>query len=165
MTRIGLLLLLVLASLNAHAQRNVNTAADYSNAVVLVGTMSPMVVFDILIANNLLQGQDLRKGFGINGIVFGGVATMVGALMAYVNIVDTSTRPGWVSAQVGLAALGAGTVVAAVFGLLRRAPERRFQEPLEDDRAPATPGPVAGLFPQLGLTARGGVSFGLAGAF
>ena len=178
MTRLALVIAaLSLVPISARAQGN--TGRDQALAIVMIGTGAPGLAFDILIIQNLLSDDGVvRKGFGINAIIFGSIAVGTGALMAAILLQDLGTK-GWGPASVGLGAIGAGTVVLGVWGITHsRPPENPYRPPDDSDRPPPPPPPgdpsfspppppplpsSVQLFPQFGLTPHGGVVLGLAG--
>src|SRR5688572_22998976 len=116
MTRPALLTLCVLltAPLTARAQSSIGTPEGYAFGLVL--TASPAILFDIFMIKNVMEDGVVRKGFAINGIIFGGIATLLGGLAGYTLVTDVRVKQPWGALFIGMGTIGLGTVVLGVWG-------------------------------------------------
>jgi hypothetical protein len=171
MTRM-LALVLVVSAVAAQAQ---SAADEPGYALVMATTAAPALLFDVLIAKNLFEDGTVRKGFAINAAIFGGVATTLGAILASTFWGDTRVKPIWVPLAFSLAAIGLGTVMMGIWGLLhQRGAVAPAADPLpsDPDPGPFTPPPpplpeeipLLRLMPLLGVSERGAMLFGVSGS-
>ena len=167
---------LVFIATSAHAQ----TAADEpAYALVMATTAAPALIFDILVSTQLIQEGTVRRGWAINSIAFGGVATTIGVLLAATFWGDTRVKPIWTPLSVGLATVGVGSIVLGIWGLVhpravpvpvpQKAPLPQRIPGGDDDYVPLTPPPLPNdaqsisVTPLFGFSPRGDLFFGLDG--
>jgi len=161
-----LALIVLLAPALGHAQ---SAADEPGYAIVLATTAAPALLFDLLMAGGLLGTEGVvRKGFAINGLVFGSIATVIGSGLTALFITDTRVKPIWTPLGASLGVVGVTTLVVALYSLIRARPVApptdRVRLPDSIPIAPSKPPPSPDL-PQLlfGVSPGGGVFFGLSG--
>ena len=174
MTRPALLIAILLSAVPMKARAQ-GTGAEPGYALVLFTPLAPAVAFDLLLISNLVTRGTVRKGFGINAIIFGGISMMIGAALAVTLLPDTRVKTGWGLLAISVAELGAGTAVLGLYGLTHLDPQARpveddelkYRPPRDPEDAPAPPVPPppaqVRLFPQLSITPRGEVLLGITG--
>ena len=167
----ALALAVVALALSAHAQ---GSSSEPGYVLVLATTAAPALIFDIIVAKNLLDDGMVRKGYAVNTVIFGLIATTIGGGLALMFWGDTRVKPFWMPIGVGLAVIGLGSAVLGAWGMfhVRRPPEEVLPaDPPPGDFVPLAPSapalpdeiPLIRVTPLFGVTPSGSLLFGLSG--
>ncbi len=162
-----------LAALPARAQSG-SAPPDAVNGIMLTSIALPSLTFGVLTSVGIFGDAPPRKGFVINGIVFGAIALTYGAIFLGLNAGDPRQRVGWVAASAGALCIGAVVTGLSLFELISMKRDGSW-EGTPAPRPPAAPAPPPAVeqppepppppvFPTLGPTPDGrGITFALVG--